>query len=558
MVELRGFLRGKILKMKRYYPKVTIREPTFIVLPKVKGAADVDIKYPLLEPFAYAHIKWDSKENTLFYTVEEPELAPAEKKKLDEIEKLLTEMIDVKLEAMSPQKSVEYLHNKVSTVLEESDIKVSKDEYVRIMYYILRNFIGLNEIEPLMHDPYIEDLGCSGLDNSIYVVHRIYGPMETNISYSDFDYLNDFVIKLSERCGRYISYAKPLLGGTLPDGSRVQASLAKDVTTKGPTFSVRKFRKNPFSPADMLNLKTASPQILAYLWYLVEHYASILVCGGVATGKTTFLNAITMFIPPEDKIVSIEDVREINLPHENWIPSTARVGFGVPEAGGARYGEVTLFDLLKESFRMKPDYTVVGEVRGNEAYVMFQGMASGNPSMGTIHAGSVQDVIKRLETPPIEISPSLIEALDIIIVMVNAKERGESARRVKEVMEIQSVDPTTGTPHTIKTFAWIPSTDEFKDNTANSQVLRRISFETGIPYPKILEEIKERTGVMEWMQRHNVTDYDEVCRLINLYYKDRKTIMEWVSKGLPPYKTKKTEDGIRKMWKSSTGLKVIE
>ena len=557
MVELRGFLRSKIIKPKKYYPKITIKEPRFIVLPRPKDKTKVDIRYPLLEPFAYAHIKWDTSQKTLFYSVEEPTLQPDEEKKLKEIESLLTELIDVKITTLNSLKAVDYLHKKVRTVLEESDIKVGHKSFVKIMYFILRDFMGLNEIEPLMHDPYLEDLGCPGLDSSIYLVHRVFGPMETNIIYKDFEYLNNFVIKLSERCGRYISYAKPLLGGTLPDGSRVQASLAKDVTTKGPTFSIRKFRKNPYSPIDMLNLKTCSPALMAYLWYAVEHYASMLVCGGVATGKTTFLNSMTMFVPPEDKIVSIEDVREINLPHENWIPSTARVGFGVPEVGGTRYGEVTLFDLLKESFRMKPNYTIVGEVRGNEAYVMFQGIASGNPSMGTIHAGSVEDVIKRLGTPPIELSPSLIEALDIIVVMVNAKEKGKSARRVKEIAEIQSVDASTGKALTIKSFAWIPSADDFKDNMANSQLLRRISFETGLPYPKIMEDIQDRKAVLEWMQRHNVVQFDEVCKLINFYYKDKKTLMGWVRKGQPPYKTK-PKTAVSEMWETATGLKIIK
>ena len=264
-----------------------------------------------------------------------------------------------------------------------------------------------------------------------------------------------------------------------------------------------------------------------------------------------------MFIAPEDKIISIEDTREINLPHENWIPSVTRVGFGFPEAGGKMYGEVDLFQLLKESFRQNPDYVIVGEVRGKEAYVMFQGMSSGHPSLGTIHAGSVEDVIKRLETPPIELSPSLIESLDVLVVMVNAKEKGKSARRVKEVVEIQSIDSKTGKAHTIKTFSWIPTTDDFKDNTQASEVLRRISFERGLSYPKIVRELEKRKQVLEWMQRHDIVQFDDVCGLINLYHKDQKTIMNWVKKNMPPYKTK-SKDVVEKIWKSATGLKIIK
>ncbi|MFQ6056496.1 MAG: type II/IV secretion system ATPase subunit, partial [Methanosarcinales archaeon] len=252
----------------------------------------------------------------------------------------------------------------------------------------------MNEIEPLMNDPYIEDISCDGTNVPLYIVHRKYGSLKTNIIYSDEKKLQEFIVKLAERCGRFISYAEPLLDGSLPDGSRIQASFSKDVTTKGPTFTIRKFVEEPLSPIDLIKNKTVNSEVLAYLWLAVESGSSILIGGGAATGKTTFLNALSMFIPPTAKIVSIEDTRELNLMHENWIPSVARVGF----AKGI--GEVTMFDLLKESFRQSPDYVIVGEVRGKEAYVMFQGMAAGFPALGTMHAGKVDDIIYRLETPP--------------------------------------------------------------------------------------------------------------------------------------------------------------
>jgi len=556
-MRLKGILRKKMIKVKQPpYPKVLMEEPkTLMPLPIFKDASKIDVRYPLLEPFAYAHIVWDTDEKKLVYYVEEPQLSVQDKKDYDKISKTLTELIDVKITAMTRETAIEYLQKKIKLVLEELNFTLPHDSYVRIMYFIIRNFVGMNEIEPLLHDPYIEDMGVSGLGIPVFIVHRKYGPMETNIMFKDAEYLNDFVIKIAEKSGRYISYATPLLGGTLPDGSRIQASLAKDVTTKGPTFSIRKFRRNPYSPADVLNMRSTSPKMLAYLWFLIEHTRSILICGGVSTGKTTFLNTLCMFIPPENKVVSIEDVREINIPHINWIPATSRAGFGIPMAGGTRYGEVTLFDLLKESFRMKPDYTIVGEVRGKEAYVMFQGMASGNPSLGTIHAGSVDDVIKRLETPPIEISPALIEALDVLIVMVAAKEKGKSARRVKEVVEIQSMDISTGKALTIKAFTWLPGVDKFKDNTENSQLLRRISFETGTPHNKIMEELEVRAKVIEWVQKYNIVQYDEFCKIINMYYRDKNTLLDWVEKNVPPYKTK-VKEIISELWESATGLKI--
>lgn len=550
---LRQKEKGLTKSRKSRYPRITLARPRhLIVIPHVKEISDVSIKYSLIEPFAHAEIKWVPEKKGLVYRIIEPQLSEKEENLLKKVEESLTETIDVKMSKIKEKgKVIEYLQDRTESVLDDLGIHIPKEVYEKIMYYILRDFFGLNEIESMMHDPYIEDIGCNGLNTPVFIVHKRFGSIETDLVYSDGSMLTDFVVKLSERCGRYISYAVPLLDGSLPDGSRVQASLAKDVTTRGPTFSIRKFRSNPYSPIDLIELGTVSSGMMAYLWMLVHYNASIMICGGVSTGKTTFLNVLSMFIPPEEKIISIEDTREINLPHENWIPSVSRMGFGIPGASGKRYGEISLFDLLKESFRQNPDYVVVGEVRGREAYVMFQGIASGHPSMGTIHAGSVDDVMKRLETPPIELSPSLIESLDLLIVLTNSKEKGKSARRVKEIVEIQSVDSKTGIAHTKESFSWIPSEDVFRESITDSDILRKISFQEGIPYQKMMDELESRKRVLEWMKKHKIFQFDEVCRLINLYYKDKGAVMGWVDKDLSPTEPKR-KAAARKAWKPKT------
>ncbi|MEM7815734.1 MAG: type II/IV secretion system ATPase subunit [Candidatus Aenigmatarchaeota archaeon] len=536
MVRLK--LKPKEKKQAVEYPKFQIKEAKgLIVIPPVSDITKVDIKYPLIEPFAFARILWEPNGKKLVYTIMEPEMSDDDKGILRKIEDALMEVIDVKLSNIkNREEAVQYIQSKTNSVLGDMNLVLPSERYMKIMYYLVRDFVGLNEIEPLMYDPYIEDIGCSGVNTPVYVVHKKFGSLETSLVYSDPEKLSNFVIKISERCGRYISYATPLLDGSLPDGSRVQASLAKDVTTKGPTFSIRKFRKNPFSPIDIINLKTASADMMAYLWLLIQHNVSIMICGGVSTGKTSFLNVLSMFIPMEEKVISIEDTREINLPHENWIPSVSRSGFGIQDVTGKKYGEVDLFDLLKESFRQNPDYVVVGEIRGKEAYVMFQGMASGHASMGTIHAGSVEDVMKRLQTPPIELSPSLIESLDIMIVMTNAREKGKSARRVKEICEIQSVDSHTGIAHTKKIFTWIPSEDIFKEELSESVLIQKISFEEGVPLQKMVSELRDRKSVLLWMQRQNIVQFEDVCYVINLYYKDKPAVMSWVRKNTNPFK----------------------
>lgn len=504
-------------------------EKQFITLP---SPDDVNIKnaiYPLLKPYAYTHIKWDEEEGMLVYDLIEPRLGEEEKKTLEKIKEGMVQVIDISLEDIRNEgKIIEFLEENVRSLLKEFGIMVSQKEYSKLMYYVYRDFVGMNKIEPLFSDPYIEDIGCDGVDVPVYLVHQKFGSLRTNIIYKSEEELRDFVTKLAERCNRYISYAEPMLDGTLPDGSRVQASLASDVTTRGPTYSIRKFKEEPFSPVDMIRLNTASPELLAYLWYIVENYANVLIAGGVATGKTSFLNAISLFIPPEDKIISIEDTREINLPHENWVPGVSRTGFT-----GSKIGEVGMFELLRESFRQNPDYLIVGEVRGKEAYVMFQGMASGHPSISTLHAGSVEDVIRRLQTRPINLSVGLLESLDIVIVMVHAREKGKSSRRVKEISEIEKIDPETGNVRAVKSFVWIPHDDSY-EYRGRSWVLSKISRDKGTPLSDILEEIKRRKRLINWLYQNNIADHKKVSLYFSRYNRDPDTVMKVVEGKLLP------------------------
>ncbi len=534
---LRGVLWRKLQRKPKEEVKLSgfkIEIPkAFVELPPADDVTKIDIRYPLILPFAYAHIRWNSREKQLNYFLEEPKLTEEEKKFLEKISSNLIDLIEVGLSSIkSSLEAMKYLEDQIKKVVKEFSIPVSPEQYIRVMYYIYRNFVGLNEIEPLIRDPWLEDIGCDGTNIPIYVVHRKYGSIKTNIAYKSIDDLREFVIKLSERCGRYVSYAEPILDGTLPDGSRVNATLAGDVATRGPTFSIRKFAQRPFSPIDQILLGTASSTVMAYFWYLVESGVSLMISGGVATGKTSFLNSISMFIPPEAKIVSIEDTRELRLPHEHWIPSVTRIGFGIPMPTGEKYGEITLFDLLKGSFRQNPDYVIVGEVRGKEAYVMFQGMSSGHPCLTTFHGGSVDTVVKRLTTPPIELSPSLVESLDAIAIMIHAKERGKSARRIQLVDEIMSVEHESLTPEIFRSVDWDPKDDTFRFDK-NSFLLKKIAQNKGTTVETIIEEITKRKSILEWMAKNDIKDFVEVRKIINEYYKSPEKIMKQIGTVTP-------------------------
>ncbi|MBN1502988.1 Flp pilus assembly complex ATPase component TadA [Candidatus Woesearchaeota archaeon] len=500
--------------------------PEIVQLPDIRERSSINIRYPLLKPYAYAHIFWDEKESELVYFVEEPKLLPAEREILRLIQLALEEMINISYTHASKMNLViQYLERNVQAILVELGTKVSRETYLKLMYYLFRDSVGLNRIEPLLHDYYIEDIECNGLNFPLYVVHRKFENMRTNILYRNPQELSDFVEKLAQKCGRYVSYAKPLLDGTLPDGSRVNATYTEDITTRGPTFTIRKFTKDPWTPIHLINFGTAPAIVFAYIWLVIENKSNIMVVGETASGKTTFLNSILSFIPPDARICSIEDTRELNLAHENWMPSVTRTGFGIPNLIGREYGEVTLFDLLKESFRQNPDYVIVGEVRGKEAFVLFQGMASGHSSFGTFHAGSVETLVRRLETPPINLSPSLIESLDIVCVMTHLKEVDKNIRRIKQLVEVQSVEREIGQVNKNIAFTWNPVNDTI-DQSGELTMIQKISQKTGASVEELTNEIETRARLLEIMAEQKIEGFKSVNEIIKSYYVKRDLVLK--------------------------------
>jgi len=495
--------------------------PPVPALKSISDKTQVDIRYPLISPFAYAHIHWDEERGELVYDVEEPLLDEGEKTILAELEEAMRDVINVDVvHETNIQALIEYTNKTAKLLMNELSVRIEEESYHKIFYYLFRDFVGLNEIEAIMKDYFIEDVECNGVDTPVYIVHRIYRNIRTSITYKDIDELASFVEKLAQKSGRYISYANPLLDATLPDGSRVNATFTKDITSKGPTFTIRKFTKIPWTPIKLLAFNTLSPEMLAYFWILAEYKSNILISGGTASGKTTLLNAIAFFIPPEMRIVSIEDTRELQLSRENWLPSVART----PISTGQTVGEVDLFSLLKNSFRQNPDYVIVGEVRGKEAFVLFQGMASGHASISTVHADSVQGVIRRLETPPIELSPSLLETLDAVVIMTHAVVNKKQTRRLKEIVEIDRIDEK-GAPKTNTPFMWNPASDNFYFKK-ESLVFRKIANKYGLKYEDILREFGLRSHLIYALYKGAISGFEEVQRIILDYYKNPEVVLK--------------------------------
>jgi len=318
------------------------------------------------------------------------------------------------------------------------------------------------------------------------------------------------------------------LDASLPDGSRIQLTYGNEVTRRGSTFTIRRFRVDPLTISDLIAFNTISSEIAAYLWYIIENRASVLVAGGVASGKTTMLNCLSMFIKPEMKIVSVEDTQELNLPHENWIPSVVRLGFGHEDKRG---GTINLFDLLKAAVRQRPDYIIVGEVRGEEAYTLFQAMATGHLGLSTIHAESVEAVINRLESEPMNIPKSLIAMTNVIMVMTRTEIEGRPARRTSTTTEIVALDSEKKNILTEKVFCWNPKEDKFVVSE-HSTILERHMKKLDIDEEEIGRELNRRKIVLEWMVREGIRRYTDVANVIREYYVDPNRVFQKARVGL--------------------------
>ncbi|MCL6500657.1 MAG: type II/IV secretion system ATPase subunit [Candidatus Pacearchaeota archaeon] len=501
---------------KAEHPVININ-PEIPPLRRIEDKTKINIRYVLISPYVTAHIYWNPEIAELIYEIEEPILNEFEKKTLREIESGMLELINLGTVVEKTQEALLiYIDKMAKVILSELGKSLSEESYSRLFYYLYRDFIGLNETEPLLRDFFIEDIECNGINTPVYIVHRVYRNMRTNLIYRDIPKLASFVEKLAQRCGRYISYATPLLDGTLPDGSRVNATYTTEITSKGPTFTIRKFTKVPWTPIQLISMNTLSPEMLAYFWLLMQYKCNVLITGGTGSGKTSMLNAFAFFIPPEARVVSVEDTREINLPRENWLPSVARAGI-------AGAGEIDMFTLLKESFRQNPDYVIVGEVRGKEAYVLFQAMAAGHPSLSTMHADSVETVIRRLETPPIDLSPTLVNSLDAVAVMTHAIVNKQETRRLREIVEIVDVTPE-GIALTNVPFVWNPAEDSFYFKT-ESKVFEKICKRYGLSREQLLKEFKIRVKLLYALHKKKVYDFTTVQKIITEYYKNPSAVL---------------------------------
>ncbi len=484
-------------------------------------------RYPLYEPFAHVAVVQNPKTGEFLYILDELQLDALERNVYNRVlEILLAEIQSPKEEIADPRR---FFAEEAKKIVDKYRISLGwlpDVSWYKILYHAERDLVGFGRIDPLMRDPNIEDISCDGVEKPVYVWHRNFESIETNLKLESDEEIDNMVVKLVHMAGKHVSSAFPIVDASLPGKHRLAVCYRREVTPFGTAFTIRKFREDPYSIVDLINLGTFSEEMAAYFWMCLENRASIMVLGGTASGKTTALNALACLIKPGSKIITIEETAELNLPHENWVSLIARQSYGL---GGSSIGEVTLFDLVKTSMRHRPDVLIVGEVRGQEAYVLFQALATGHGGMCTMHAENLDSAVKRLTQKPMDISPAYIPLMNLVLSIqrVRLTKNGEKKafRRIIDINEILDYEDYNCT------FKWNPKEDDYSPAFDKSMILSAISERAGADKKDLLTEINRRREVLHWMREREIRSYKNVAAVIAEYYARPEKIYETVQAG---------------------------
>ncbi|EMA33027.1 type II/IV secretion system ATPase subunit [Haloarcula japonica] len=407
-------------------------------------------------------------------------------------------------------------------ILEDDDPKLNEYQVEKLLYMLKRDFVGYARIDGVKHDINVEDISCDGYNSRVFVYHTDYEQIISNVEHGEGE-LDDFVVKLAQRSGKGISKRQPQVDATLPDGSRAQLTLGREVSDHGTNYTIRQFKDVPFTPIDLINWNTFSLDEMAFLWLCIENNKSLIFAGGTASGKTTSLNAVSLFIPSNSKIVSIEDTREVELPQRNWVASVTRPSFGEDDKG-----DVDEFDLLEAALRQRPDYIVMGEIRGEEGRTLFQVMSTGHTTYTTFHADSVGEVIKRFTTEPINVSKTLFTALDLVSIQTQTRVDGNKVRRNKSLTEINEYSAENDEINVRDVYEWRAETDEYIQ-MGNSNTLEEIKFDRGWTQDKLDEELFKRKVVLAYLIEKGLNTYTQVAATIQAFINDPDTILTLIA-----------------------------
>jgi archaeal flagellar protein FlaI len=512
--------------LKEYLDKAIaeVPEPTWVTkLDRSMRGKATNILYPVGDPI-FIHIYRKTGEHTQ-YMVIEPALTAELKKLHDEIVdrmiehahkypvpgkiedagEIIRKIFDEVVKIGSPGSLAKYVENR---------IMLNEEQYNEIWYFVYRNRVGYGKLEPLFYDPYLEDIHCTGI-GKIKTIHKIFEMVYTNIEFYDDIELNKYILDASERVERPVSDAHSVVDAIMPDGSRVNFIYGRELSLEGSSFTIRKFSEVPVSITQIVNWKTMSAEVAAYLWLCLENGMNIFVCGETASGKTTTLNATATFIKPDDKIYSVENTPEVTMPHSTWQHLVTR------EAG--KDTDVTIFHLLIAALRSRPNYIIVGEIRGEEGNVAFQAMQTGHPVMSTFHAGNPHTMIQRLTGHPINVPIASIDNLNVVLIQQAVSQGGHFVRRVLSITEIERYYDAEKKVITREVFSWDPVNDAHRfRGLYNSYILeKKIAAILGYQDTReIYKELELRTRILEKMIENNIFDYYDVWNILKKFHEE--------------------------------------
>ncbi|MBI2548670.1 type II/IV secretion system ATPase subunit [Candidatus Woesearchaeota archaeon] len=465
---------------------------------------------------AVVRIFQDSRENVLTYDLEMPEIGPATQALLDVLTEELADTVPLDIATITDLEELSILKKEFLSTAKALLIRhvgnENKDQNI-LAGILLHRIFGLGFIDVILADNYLEELTINSSKHHIAVYHKRLGWCTTSQQLKDEEQIYNLAAQIGRKVGREINILHPIMDAHLLTGDRVAATMFP-ISTAGNTLTIRRFARNPWTIIALLSpeTKTLNKEIAAFLWLAVQYELNILVAGGTASGKTSMLNSICGFMPPTQRIISIEDTREINLPKElewNWVPLTSRPKN--PEG----QGEVTMLDLMVASLRMRPDRIIVGEMRRREqAEALFEAMHTGHSVYATMHADTVHQVKRRLLEPPIQIPKTELEALHLILVQYRDRRRG--LRRTLELAEILS-----GTEKEVQLnilFRWHPRSDTIEKVNQSVRVVEDLNLHTGMTIAEIHEDLKQKEAILQWMFNHHLLDITVFGRIMKYYY----------------------------------------
>ena len=491
----------------RFLKNVKVRFP-FIGTP-IPPSWKVTDRYPVNSPFAYAVIAQSPLLSKRYYLDEVP-LTKTEAAIYSYLLDALEAELTVPREQVNPR---QYFADQARKILLKYNIRVPAASWSKIIYFAERDLVGFGVLDGIMRDPNIEDLSIDALSKPLFVYHKGHESLETNITISDEEQMDNIITRLSHMAGKHVSTAFPIVQGTLPGRHRLIATFRREVSPQGSSATIRKFREDPLTIIDMLNLNLMDYRMAAYTWYLMQNRATGIVIGSTGAGKTTLLNALLTLTRLTTKLVTIEEVQEINIPHLNWTSLVSRESYAATEE---KAGEVGLFELVKAAMRMRPDILCVGEVRGEEAYVLFQAISTGHGGIATLHADDTASALQRLVSEPMNVPKAFLPFLDLAFVVrrIAVPAPGGGFRAIRRIV---ALDEVVGAEEVSRSFRWDPRTDTFKATYDKSPKLEKIARDNGITVAEILKEIDRRALVLRWIQQKGIRNFRELSPILELY-----------------------------------------